>query len=381
MPIANVTEEEKEYVLRHLRKLYAPAAIEVSEGWFSYERYVEVVRELNMKASPGIPLCRVYSTIGQVFNYKEGFIPEHRLKEVWLLVQGRVERKDWDPFRVFLKKEPVKKAKKLENRYRLIFSGSLVDQIIDHMLFDEQNKSEVENMWRIPSKVGWSPFGINCRKLLDQFDEPVCLDKSFWDWSMQKFVTDIDLEYRLGSSSDTLWMELVKSRYKYCFEDAIVQLSDGTMYKQICGGLMKSGLVNTISTNSRAQIILDLLVHRRNGTKPGPICAQGDDTIQEMPRDLSCYVERLRELGVSAKTEAGAAFCGFDLRSREPLYKEKHLAKMTTVEFEERESFFLSMQLLYAFSVDLGWIQKLVRDLGLKKVPVAVLRALFELQE
>lgn len=378
---AEVTQEEKDYVHTKLLELYGPHLKPTSRDWFTYSNFLEVIRNLNMKSNPGLPLCYSYATIGDYLGYKEGYVPEAKLRELWLLVQQRVIDKCWDPFRVFLKKEPVKKSKIEEGRYRLIFSGSLVDQIIDHLLFDQMNCEEVEKMWEVPSKVGWSPFGISCKKLLDLFRKPICLDKSFWDWSMQGFVAEMDLRFRKEFSDDPLWNELADSRYNYCFKEAEVMLSDGSVYKQQVGGIMKSGLVNTISTNSRAQVMLDLIVRKRLCLKPGLVCAQGDDTIQEEPQQLEEYLKEMAKLGVKTKVEEGTAFCGFELTTKEPIYKEKHLAKMITAEWDNRESFFQSMQLMYAHSPDLDWIQRVVTKLDLKVLHKSVLRAMFDREE
>lgn len=316
---------------------------------------------LNMKASVGFPLCRHYTTAGQFFGWDGMSLNPARLREMWDMVKRRMESEEWDPFRVFIKKEPHKAKKIEQGRWRLIFAGSLVDQIVDQLLFRRHNEKELENIWRIPTKAGWVPYFGGADLLLRTVNTPESLDKEANDWSMMGDVTEINCEHRIDMcvNPSERWESLVRSRYAYCFRNATVVLSDGTMLRQTIPGCMKSGLFNTISDNSRAQVTMhETAVIELSLTLETPN-ANGDDTFQEGPLP-DVYVERLGQYGpVVKREESGYHFCGVDLQTCEPLYWDKHL--MSILYAEELPSTLDSFQRLYANSkIKLGWIHGLM---------------------
>lgn len=186
-----------------------------------------------------------------------------------------------DPVRVFVKNEPHNRAKLRERRYRLISSVSLVDQIIERLIFGPQNKVEIANWTHIPSKPGMGLSLDSQRKALwdevsyNHTQHPAAeADISGFDWSVQSWELWADLAIRiyLGGFRGKL-KRLALGRY-YCFMNSVFQLSDGTLIAQGLPGLMKSGSYNTSSTNSRIRCLMAELIG-------SPWCiAMGDDSVE-----------------------------------------------------------------------------------------------------
>jgi hypothetical protein len=105
---------------------------------------------------------------------------------VWKYVLDRINgiTPAWD-IRVFVKPEMLKRAKIEEGRLRLITAVSMIDQIVDRMLFGELNLLEVQNFHDIPFKCGWSPLVGNGAALLRESlktDTFMAIDRTCWDW-------------------------------------------------------------------------------------------------------------------------------------------------------------------------------------------------------
>jgi len=300
-----------------------------------------------------------------------------RSEFLWRLVLERVQSLEFDPFRCFIKDEPHKKEKADINRWRLIFASSIVDQVIDHLLFDSQNLSEMDELWNIPAKVGYTPMCGGAQRLAAMFDDPIAMDKSLWDWTMPGFVARVDLEYRrrkVRLSLDSGWYKVAQARYDYCFGKSRVVLSDGTVVEQCSPGLMKSGLVNTISTNCRAMFQLHAVASAALGVERTLLASMGDDTLQEGPCPEG-YVEEIQRWGCKVKAvNYGYDFAGFDLKTNEnplavPQYWTKHTVNLLYCDQDLLPETLDSYQRNYANEpTKLCWLQALLYKVGPKRL-------------
>ena len=199
-----------------------------------------------------------------------------------------------DPIRLFVKQEPHTLKKCKEGRFRLISSVSLVDQIVERLLFGPQNQLEI-TMWRsIPSKPGMG---------LSQYEQAQSIwndlkykhlgcpaaeaDISGFDWSVQSWELWADCSMRalLGNFTPEV-KHLAMSRF-YCLMNSVFQLSNGTLIEQGKPGLMKSGSYCTSSTNSRIRCLMAELIG-------SPWCiAMGDDSVEGFVPDAKRKYEEL----------------------------------------------------------------------------------------
>nr|QJI53817.1 MAG: hypothetical protein 2 [Solemoviridae sp.] len=311
-----------------------------------------------MTSSPGYPYMREATTNAQWLKWDGIRVDEIQKQRLWMDVQDVIKGDLESYLRVFIKQEPHKRKKILEKRWRLIVASSLPVQIVWHMLFDYQNDLEIDEAFNIPSQQGillvkggwrqyyrsWSDRGLTCG-----------LDKSAWDWTAPKWAIDLDLELRRrlcrGGMVDE-WERIAKSLYRDMFEDPKLILSDGTVYQQVVPGIMKSGCVNTISTNSHCQIFLHMAVCLDNNwpITPLPVCC-GDDTLQaeEHVSDLDAY----RKYGVVVKSAStNVEFVGheFSAAGPQPMYILKHVMKAQYTSDEILPQYLDSMARMYVHS-------------------------------
>jgi len=185
-----------------------------------------------------------------------------------------------DPVRVFVKNEPHSDSKVKDGRWRLISSVSLIDQLVERMLCQNQNQAEIEGWKTCPSKPGLGLDDAGCLALLEEmrsFERPAEADVTGFDWSVQGHELRFEAEIRAelaGASKDSCFARVMRNRY-LCMALSRIVLSDGTYFDQKTPGVQKSGSYNTSSTNSRIRWWLMLLVGARKGF------AMGDDGVEE----------------------------------------------------------------------------------------------------
>lgn len=308
-----------------------------------------------MTSSPGYPYQREAPTNGQWLKYDGIMCDSIQLERLWYDVQLVLTDK-WDTvLRMFIKQEPHKISKVKENRWRLIMAAPLCVQIAWHMLFDYQNDKEIQESYNIPSQQGmilvnggwtlykrqWEGKGLTCG-----------LDKSSWDWTAPFWTIKLDLDFRkrMGRGANIEeWFKIANILYQHMFIDPIMMTSEGYCYKQFVPGVMKSGCVNTISTNSHCQMMLHLAMCIENSIpiEPMPV-ACGDDTLQheKHTQDLSLY----EKYGVIIKEVSDTMeFMGhtFTDDGPYPLYIKKHLKKVSYVKEEDLSQYLDSMARMY----------------------------------
>lgn len=266
-----------------------------------------------------------------------------------------------DPLKVFVKTEPHNLKKLADGRYRLISGVSLVDTMIDRILFSWLSRAVLEKSGKTPVRVGWDVSGGGWRELYNYFagQTVTCIDKSSWDWTMQPWVSHALLHVikQLMFNAPEWHVRMIESRFRLLFGLAIFRFSDGTQVKQVGTGIMKSGCYMTIIFNSIAQILLHVGATLRMGGDPQegmPECL-GDDTVQTTPKDLREYVTHLEKLGCKVKgvkLSSFIEFAGMQITSDRviPSYWKKHMFRLRHHKDESFGEFCEAMQILYAHS-------------------------------
>lgn len=228
-----------------------------------------------------------------------------------------MERGLCDPCKLFVKQEPHKLVKLQEGRVRLIASVSIVDNIIARLLFGLQNDTEIENWEDCPSKPG---MGLHDEGL-SQLDKEVRnkmvssllveADISGWDFSMQEWDFDEDLERRahLNGGKDTLWYKVAKSHF-YCMQRKLFVLSDGTLLEQQQPGIMPSGWYLTSSTNSFVRNLNSYHVQFPWHDVDSWSIAMGDDSVEKyVPNGAEAYLLLGKRCKMYDTIERSFEFC------------------------------------------------------------------------
>jgi len=239
-----------------------------------------------------------------------------------------------DPVKIFVKNEPHKTTKLSEDRVRLIYSVSLIDNLIGSLLFDAQNKREIEEWDSIPSQPG---IGFSDEKI-EQFLHAVKEhfktlykikenDIQGWDFSMKPPDFDLDLFRRalLNNGFKTNWYKVSKAYY-FVIQFKVFVLSDGTCFAQVYLGIMPSGWNNTASTNSAVRVLNHLqIAFKLEGSlklsqTEGHCKAAGDDSLERELADNATVIREYALLGKQIKEIKTSSVDEFTFCSQ--LYKD-----------------------------------------------------------
>lgn len=360
-------------IVEDVTKIASPALTILPDDFMSWSHFERVVSELDMSSSPGFPYLYEYTNNKSFFWVRDGVIDEGRKLEVYNMVLRRLEKRDSDPIRLFIKPEPHKKKKLEEGRFRLISSVSVVDQIIDQMVFGQQNENFLNAYHYTPVKVGWGWMKGGWREV-PRAGMMAC-DKSSWDWTVSSWLVELELRVRenlIVSRQKDYWRDLARWRYRQLFIENTFVTSGGLVFRVKEPGLMKSGCVNTIVSNSLMQIILHSRVLRELGRPPQSLWAMGDDTLQTALPYAREYVNTLSQYCILKECNQVSEFAGFKWEgsSIEPLYRAKHAFQILHVNPKDFDVFALSYNLLYWRSRFLPEIQRLfpVADIGFDRI-------------
>lgn len=354
-------------VLNQAEDDYAMIKVHVQDGFINYDRFKEIIRNLNFDATPGYPLCRSYPTIADMFKWDGFNVDPHAVERFWFEWLVWLSNPIDFPFRMFIKDEPINQKKFDLGRWRLIFASPLYYQILDHFLFDEMNEKEMENQWNVPTKLQWHPFWGGAEIGVASFDDPVSIDKSMWDWTALWELISIDKDFRKSmANAPPYWHQLVDLSYELEFEKASFVFSSGIVVRQNFKGLMKSGLLNTLSTNSHCQDFIHKLAQLRCGHNYN-FWTIGDDVLMTNPCEN--YKQQLNQFSIVKEIEPGYKFAGFDLSTKTPTYWSKHYNRLLYSTEEEIAEILDSYQRLYAFHPEkLKLIHKILYDYAPNKL-------------
>lgn len=343
------------------------------EGWFDLF-FDEALKDLNPRSTVGMcSFRRLGQTVEMVLggNPREGTADPERVNLLRQAVWQRFrEPGSPDPIRVFVKHEPHKVSKLEEGRLRLISAVSLVDAMVDRVLFLWLAKSILERFGTNPMAVGWSPLAGGHRWVSDAFRgyrKTRSLDMTAWDWTMPGWLILAikDVIKDLLVCAPGFWGEKVDARWEALFRDAWFCFGDGSLTQQRGWGIMKSGCYLTIIMNTISQLVRHSLVTTRLGLGYLPTIFLGDDqTIVDFPR-FQEYEAATRSLGFLLKDSVvevdRIGFAGFVVEPRAvyPEYREKHVFLITHSPDDALVDRLWAYQILYAFDTRFyGWIER-----------------------
>lgn len=282
-----------------------------------------LMEDVNVKASPGIPLAIMGKTNGLILKDHRSLVINLVKARLWKLsnfecshlsAEEKVKQGFCDPIRLFVKDEPHPLAKLVDGRLRLIMSVSLVDQLVERVLHSRLNKKEIESWRDIPSKAGSSMSMdedvAEIRRWLKSRAQPASSDISGFDWSVKQWQLLFDAQFRTALSLDCSpeWRHAVYQR-ALCLSHSVFSLSDGTMIAQQTPGIQKSGSYNTTSTNSHIRVALAYLAGSEQAI------ALGDDSVEDYVDGAEArYVALGHPLKSYDKCIGEATFCSTVIR-------------------------------------------------------------------
>lgn len=333
-----------------------------------------------MTSTPGYcVLNRLGSTNKEIFGWdglKCDFESYHFVKScVRARFDQLLEGKEYaDEINLFIKQEPHKRAKLDEGRERLISGISLIDNMVDRVLFGWLQRQMLNKVGKTPCLVGWSPVKGGWRSLSAHFaGKPVvCIDKKCWDWTVPEWMVEDWTTFLLNVpvGAPEWWNSMVRVRMKLLFYDARFRFKDGTVVKQRIPGIMKSGCLLTILLNSVGQSLLHYLAYIRLGLNPKneqPLTI-GDDTVQRSVKSLREYVRIMESFGFElkgCKVRHWIEFAGFAFNGWKawPAYWQKHIYNLQYTPF--LEEVLHAYQYLYCHEpVMFGFLQRLACQVG-----------------
>ena len=280
----------------------------VAPGWCSRELsdrdITEALMGVKAESSPGLPWLHFASTKGGVIESFGAQLYEavharialirsvtvafsRSLSAMELVLGGFV-----DPIRVFVKNEFHTVEKCRTGRYRLICSLSIVDEVVERLLYSNQNKIEIASWLDIPSKPGIGFTDAMNREVWNRRKDVVLAGKaawadiSGWDWNVKQWMLEADSEIRSrlvwGVGADEF--RALAAVQSSIMENNVFVLSSGEMFAQVEPGIMLSGRYVTSSTNSRMRILAARLVGAEWAD------AAGDDSLEDyVPGALESY--------------------------------------------------------------------------------------------
>jgi hypothetical protein len=214
-----------------------------------------------------------------------------------------------DPVRLFIKGEPHSNRKVSQSRWRLIMAVSAVDQLVERILSDAQNKTEIANWKTIPSAPG---VGLSDDKALRELYERIKsqpgelaeADVTGWDWSVKQWELLLEGEMRADLCDATPWLRRIFLNREYCVANAVYLLPDGTLVDKTVPGVQCSGRYNTSSGNSRLRVLIALLCGADWAF------AMGDDCLENyQPDALEKYEALGHPLKMYNKRDKEFEFC------------------------------------------------------------------------
>nr|UGO57588.1 MAG: hypothetical protein 1 [Riboviria sp.] len=328
-------------------------------------------------------LTRFGTTVGEFLEWNGESYSRDRVELLQRMVYDRYMRLLDDPqsddIKVFVKQEPHKVSKLQEERYRLISAVSLIDTMVDRVLFGQLYRNIAQNYGDTTIMIGWSPLKSGVTYLRDRLGPGpyLSLDKSAWDWTVQGWMVDMIKDYlqNIHPDSPGWFKRMIKARFELLFEQPWFIFSDGTRIQQGDRGIMKSGCYLTILFNSLGQILLNHMACSRIGRTPVPVFALGDDTIQELMDWWEELVTSVESFGFSVKKEVHDTikFCGFEMHGVHftPEYREKHRFNLEHLTFDDEvaKQTLQSYQILYYRDDQvLGLLRRLMRERNLSAI-------------
>nr|QIJ70122.1 RNA-dependent RNA polymerase [Mlepnos solemo-like virus] len=286
--------------------------------------------------------------------------------------------------KLFVKDEPHKDSKIVEGRYRLISCFSLVDQVVDKILFGRHVQSSIDNFGSTSTKGGWAPFPGGYKELLAQFplQESAAVDKTAWDQTFHEATLKLCLEIFFSQCRNPTarFRRAVYSRVMETMGCAkVYRFPDGTRYRQNFIGRMESGWTWTLHGNSLGQEVQHLITCYRVAKELGKCAIAlrllnapplawiiGDDVLMKWLDIVShswlldLYHKHLNTTGCIAKfvknTREFAGYAYLDKERIVPIYPNKHKFALMYVHPDQEQEMLESYFMLYSMTPDFGWL-------------------------
>ncbi|APG75636.1 hypothetical protein [Hubei sobemo-like virus 43] len=347
---------DRERILHACETAYAAARYSLPSDWLEKTHFYRVVYDLEFRSSPGYPYCLASSTIGDWLGWNGVGCDGEKLEELWFDVLAFLSGERDSFYRVFIKSEPHTLAKRDAGRWRLIICPPLYEQVAWTMVFGPGNDREIETVGRTPSMQGMSlPGGLwkDWLAIFQQRGLNVAMDKSAWDWTAHEQLISMDLELRhrlLTGPNRGRWRQLAERLYDGAFNHPRLVLSSGAVYQQTEPGVMKSGCVNTISSNSHMQVFVHCLACLRYGLPLTPLpVAVGDDTLSSLSNLVEPSAYRFTG-AVVKEVDLDMHFVGHRWYESGPVptYSAKHFVRFAVTGADYVPDFLDSMVRLYA---------------------------------
>lgn len=287
-----------------------------------------IVREgIKPQASPGCPLMYSYATNAKILE------DEHMVQMLIncvcqrLVLLHNVDSRDaisnvriglCDPIRIFIKQEPHSAKKATTETWRLIHSVSVVDQIIERLLFGRYQKWCIANYMRIPQKPGFGDNLIDWEHLAQVkslFKDPKDSDATSWDLTFDAVDHDILAEIRCYATRYNEYFERVTRNYMEVHKQSIFTLSDGTWIVQEVQALMNSGRFCTGSGNSDVRSFTSWIVAMMTTKQLIQIqqnFVMGDDCVEDNEasvKELEAFYANIGKIMTFHDAREGFEFC------------------------------------------------------------------------
>lgn len=327
----NLRRRVRETIIEDSPKVASPRWLP-PDGIPSDEAIMGAIQGLNPEANAGFPYLLSGSKKKEFaennFPFVSRLVKERMLMilafssemlrrmEPWQLVLAGL----MDPLRPIVKNEPHKLSKITEGRYRLVICISLVDEIIDRLLFTSHSTAMVENFAETYSAIGIGFDDDKTEKLRSSVKlniargGPVASsDVKHWEYSCQEEDYDEFARVTIGSTLNPTasYAELVEKRC-ILMSKGVYVLEDGELWEQVTPGVTKSGGYQTARFNTITRARKSRMVGSNAQT-----CA-GDDCVE---RPVLNAVQRYLRLGVVVKdymVSNDFEFCSHDYHDSGP---------------------------------------------------------------
>lgn len=362
-----LTELEAQQILQVMEDLYVKAKYTLASDFATREHFERVIRGLDMTSSPGYPYCLEKPTIGEWLGWDGLRMDAMKVDRLYYDCQAFIGGSLDSFYRVFVKSEPHTKAKAEVGRWRLIVCPPLYEQVTWTVWFGQGNDKEIETTGQTPSMQGmklcqgdWKDHNRLFRQ--KGYDTP--MDKTAWDWTahIEWIMLDLELRDRLMTAETDVkrwWRQVASRLYERAFNHPRLLLSNGSVWEQQYPGIMKSGCVNTISTNSHCQLFVHVHACLRVGRSPFPApVAVGDDTLGTFNNQVTPCEYSLSAVLVKPMKKGEVQFVGHDFDPAfgappVPAYNAKHVFRYLEIAEQNLKEFLESMVYLYAHERDM----------------------------
>ncbi len=223
-----------------------------------------------------------------------------------------------DVCRVFVKQEPHSDQKIKSGMLRIIFSVSILDQMIERLLYRKWQEWCIQHYRDIPMKPGWgdvdqdwADFEQNMR-LMHHLKSSDC---SGFDLSNNEKQQRVKMEIRARTINFSPLFEKVHRNYSMLRLRNLISLSNGAIYKQISPGIEFSGRYETGSGNSEARAFLafEAALDLAPGYEFADCMTMGDDCVEDNPATIQQLEEWYAKQGFLVKMNTKMEFCSHEI--------------------------------------------------------------------